>query len=64
MLDIIVPVAPRTNGCPEKPGGGPQAIRACLDAHNADPKPFRWSAPADTIIGKHQRGKPPLDSLH
>jgi hypothetical protein len=20
MLDIIVPVSPRTNGCPEKPG--------------------------------------------
>jgi hypothetical protein len=33
-----------------------QAIRAYLDAHNADPKPFRSTAPADTIIGKHQRG--------
>jgi len=41
-----------------------QAIRAYLDAHNADPKPFRWTAPADTIISKHQRGKRLLESLH
>ncbi|MFN6955080.1 MAG: transposase, partial [Acetobacteraceae bacterium] len=41
-----------------------QAIRAYLDAHNADPKPFRWTAPADTIIGKHQRGKRLLESPH
>jgi hypothetical protein len=34
-----------------------------LDARNADPKPFRWTAPADTIIGKHQRGKRLLESL-
>ena len=33
------------------------AIRDYLKAHNADPKPFRWTAPADTVIGKHQRGK-------
>ena len=41
-----------------------QAIRDHLDAHNADPKPFRRTAPADTIIGKHQRGKRLLESLH
>lgn len=41
-----------------------QAVRAYLDAHNADPKPFRWNAPADTIIGKHQRGKRLPESLH
>ena len=40
-----------------------QAIRDDLDAHNADPKPCRWTAPADTIIGKHQRGKRLLESL-
>ena len=40
-----------------------QAIRDCLDAHNADPKPFRWTAPAGTIIGKHQRGKRLLEAL-
>ena len=40
-----------------------RAIRAHLDAHNADPKPFLWTAPADTIIGKHQRAKRPLESL-
>ncbi len=33
-----------------------QAIRSYLDAHNADPGPFRWIAPADTVIGQHQRG--------
>jgi hypothetical protein len=41
-----------------------QAIRDYLDAHSADPKPFRWTAPADSIIGKHQRGKRLLESLH
>ncbi len=41
-----------------------QAISDYLDAHNADPKPFRWTAPADTIIEKHQRGKHLLESLH
>ena len=41
-----------------------QAIRDYLDAHNADPKPFRWTASANTIIGKHQRGKHLPESLH
>ena len=41
-----------------------QAIRDYLDGHNADPKPFTWAAPADTIIAKHQRGKHMLESLH
>ena len=41
-----------------------QAITEYLDAHNADPKPFQWTAPADTIIAKHQRGKHLLESLH
>ena len=41
-----------------------QAIRAYLDAHNAHPKPFPWTAPADTIIAKHQRGKRLLEPLH
>jgi hypothetical protein len=41
-----------------------QAIRNYLDTHNADPKPFRRTAPTDTIIGKHQRGKRLLESLH
>ena len=40
------------------------AIRDYLDAHNADPKPFRWTACADTIISKHQRGKRMLESIH
>ena len=41
-----------------------QAVRDYLDAHNTDPKPFRWTAPADTIIANHQRGKRLLQSLH
>jgi transposase len=41
-----------------------QAIRAYLDAHNADPKPFRWTTPVDTILAKHQHGKRLLESLH
>ena len=41
-----------------------QAIRAYLDAHNADPTPFRWTAPVDTIISRQQRGKRLLASIH
>ena len=41
-----------------------QAITEYLDAHNANPKPFQWTAPADTIIAKHQRGKRLLELLH
>ena len=41
-----------------------QAITEYLDAHNADPKPFQWTARADTIIAKHQRGKRLPESLH
>ena len=41
-----------------------QAITDYLTAHNADPRPFRWTAPADTIIAKHQRGTYLLESLH
>ncbi len=41
-----------------------QAIRDYLDAHNAAPRPFRWTTRADTIIGKYQRQKPRLESLH
>ena len=40
-----------------------QAIRASLAAHNADPRPFRWTALADTILGKYQSGKRLLESL-
>ena len=30
-------------------------IRAFIDAHNADPKPFRWTRSADDILGAIQR---------
>jgi hypothetical protein len=38
-------------------------IRGYLDARHADPKPFRWTVPADTIIGKRQRGKRQLEPV-
>lgn len=41
-----------------------QTIRSYIDAHNADPKPFVWTAPADTIIAKVQRGNQKLESVH
>jgi len=44
--------------------GGVLALSDYLDAHNADPKPFRWTALADTIISNHQRGKGLLKSPH
>ena len=48
-----LPLGPRTN----------QVIREYIDGHNADPKPFTWTAPADTIIAKHQRGRHLLELL-
>ncbi len=32
-----------------------QAIDAFLEAHNADPKPFRWTKSADQIIASVKR---------
>ena len=43
------------------------AVRARTDyigAHNAAPKPFYWTAPADTIIVKVKRGAHLSESLH
>lgn len=41
-----------------------QAIRDYIETYNADPKPFAWTAPADAIIKKVNRGKHLLESLH
>jgi transposase len=40
------------------------AIEAYLEQHNADPKPFIWTAPADKILAKVARGRQALESLH
>jgi transposase len=39
------------------------AIYAYLDAHNADPKPFIWTASADEILEKVRRGRVVLDGI-
>jgi hypothetical protein len=36
------------------------AIVDYLDKHNADPKPFSWTATAESIIGKVERGRAAL----
>jgi transposase len=41
-----------------------QEIRGYIETHNENPKPFRWTKPADTIIASHQRGKHLLESIH
>lgn len=41
-----------------------QAIRAYLEAFNAKHTPFRWTASANPIIGKHQGRKRQLEALH
>jgi transposase len=41
-----------------------QAINDYIDGHNADPRPFVWTAAADRIIEKVSRGKRMLDSGH
>ena len=32
------------------PGEAVRAIRGCLERHNEQPTPFRWTRPADEII--------------
>lgn len=40
------------------------AIREFLDATNSDPKPFVWTATANSILKKVRRGKAVLETLH
>jgi transposase len=40
------------------------AIQQYLDQHNADPKPFVWTASATSILEKVARGRQTLESLH
>ena len=40
------------------------AIRDCLEHHNADPKPFIWTASAAAILEKVARGRQALESVH
>ncbi len=40
------------------------AIANYLEHHNADPKPFVWTAPAQQILEKVARGRKMLESLH
>ncbi len=41
-----------------------QAINDYLEIHNANPKPFVWTAPASAILEKVNRGKQALESQH
>jgi transposase len=41
-----------------------QAIDAYLAEHNANPKPFVWTKPVDTILDKITRAKQTLESVH
>ena len=40
------------------------AINRFLDEHNRNPKPFVWTADPNDIIGKVNRGKQTLESIH
>jgi transposase len=40
------------------------AIMAYLEHHNADPRPFVWTAPASAILEKVARAKQALESQH
>jgi transposase len=40
------------------------AIQQYLDNHNADPKPFVWTASATAILEKVARGRQALESVH
>ena len=45
-----------------------QALRVAIDvyigAHNTDPKPFVWTAKAEDIVAKVNRGKAKVETLH
>ena len=41
-----------------------RAIMDYLDQHNADPKPFVWTATAPAILNKVARAKQALESQH
>lgn len=38
-------------------------IEAYLDAHNADPKPYVWTATAESILAKAQRERTKLEQV-
>jgi hypothetical protein len=40
------------------------AIENCLQHHNANPKPFVWTAKAPDILEKVARGQQTLESVH
>lgn len=40
-----------------------QAITDYIDEHNADPKAFKWTAKADTILAKGERARAVLDKM-
>ena len=40
------------------------AIEQYLETHNADPRPFVWTASAITILEKVSRGRQTLESVH
>ncbi len=39
------------------------AIEEYLDAHNHDPKPFVWTATAESILEKVRRGRVTLEQV-
>jgi hypothetical protein len=39
-------------------------IKGYLEHHNANPKPFIWTAPAADILEKVARGRQALESVH
>ena len=39
------------------------AIEEYLDAHNDDPKPFVWTATAESILAKVARGRIALEKV-
>jgi len=40
------------------------AIMEFIETHNADPKPFVWSAPVERILSKIAKCKEALGALH
>lgn len=45
------------------PCGLPGAIQEYLDAHNQDPRPYVWTATAESILTKVARGRIALEKI-
>ena len=63
----LVPRADRQSAAARRLGSVPDliaAIQEYIDAHNKDPKPYLWTATAESILAKVARARTTLDTVN